>query len=312
MCESNDQPEERSPTITLESHLQAFADPHWLSGPEGSTSIWGTLPHGLYGVTPAGPCESRKPKKPVAQARHRVRKRRQYEAVSTGELEAALNAVPGNSGTYQIPTVRPGSKTAAKRSRGPTKRARILEEKHLERVIAHIETRSRCPESDLVKLLLSHKAGLRAGEIAAFTFGNCTDVEGRLARKIFIGSGISKSKGDREVPMNGRLKEALERLRTSYPHAAHVAFSVGRDGKLRHQNAAAVTNWFSRLYKDVGFIGCSSHTGRRSFATAIARKLGGHQSSLANLQYWMGHKQLSSTQCYLEVSPAAEELVYGL
>ena len=228
--------------MAIKSHLNALTDPHWLNGPEGSTSIWGTLPHGVYGATPAGPCASSKQKTRSAPAKPRTRKRRQYKAVSLGELQAALGGLPGSE-TFQIPTLQPGSKAQAKRIRAPKKRAKTLDARQLERVIDHIEERSRCPESDLVKLLLSHKAGLRAGEIAAFSFSNnCTDVEGRLAKKLFIGSGISKSRNDREIPMNDRLKAALQRLRKRYPRATHAAFSIGRDGQLRRQNAAAVTN----------------------------------------------------------------------
>ena len=92
-----------------------------------------------------------------------------------------------------------------------------------------------------------------------------------------------------------------------------MAFSIGRKRQLRPQNAAAVTHWFAQLYKKVGGLeGCSSHSGRRTFATRFARAMSGSHASLSDLQELLGHRSISSTECYLEISANAEELVRAL
>ncbi|MFM6830806.1 MAG: tyrosine-type recombinase/integrase, partial [Novosphingobium sp.] len=97
-----------------------------------------------------------------------------------------------------------------------------------------------------------------------------------------------------------------------HPSATHAAFSIGRSGVLRPQQASRVANWFFRLYKAAGLSGCSSHSGRRTFATEVARKLPAHQGSLKDLQVALGHARLSSTECYLEPSNQMAQIIRSL
>ncbi|MGX7896033.1 tyrosine-type recombinase/integrase [Tsuneonella sp. HG222] len=298
--------------MDLDFSIIQGADCNWLSGPEGASSDWGSLPHTLYGATPAGPAVRKAIKKVCKRGAGPSRPRR-YEAASLRELRASLDLRSFDPGLCPIPVLRHGSPAAAKRHVRPTKRAEVLEKHQLERVLAHIDQNSRSPEAGRLKLLLAHLAGLRAGEIAELTVNACLDVERRHpAKTIFIGKAISKSLVDREVPMHPWIAEAVVRFRKRHPDATHVAHSIGRAGTLRRQNAAAVTNWFCRLYKDAGFPGCSSHTGRRSFATHFARRMHNTRASIANLQQLMGHRRLSSTECYLEPAADVTELVHGL
>ncbi|WP_236698286.1 hypothetical protein [Piscirickettsia salmonis] len=40
-----------------------------------------------------------------------------------------------------------------------------------------------------------------------------------------------------------------------------------------HFPAQTVVNWFAELYKNLGFEGCSSHSGRRTFVTRAAKNI---------------------------------------
>ncbi|TCJ39100.1 site-specific integrase [Parafrankia sp. BMG5.11] len=275
------------------------------------SSLWSSLPHTLAARPKARTSRQRaKEPRPLFPQANVARL---HLHAATCELEAALRRPTDRSADHLIPTVRPGSKEEARRRRGPTKRAGLIEEKDLGRILDYIEAKSRSPESDRVKVLLSCKAGLRSGEIATMTYHSSFESEGCVAKNLWVGAGSSKSRYSREVPIHGRLKSALQELHKKYPDAPTVAFSIGRNGRLRPQNAAAVTHWFCQLYKRVGGLaGCSSHSGRRTFATHFARGMSGRHVSLADLQKLLGHRSISSTECYLEPSASVEELINAI
>ncbi|MBB5716461.1 integrase/recombinase XerD [Sphingomonas aerophila] len=64
--------------------------------------------------------------------------------------------------------------------------------------------------------------------------------------------------------------------------------------------AGSIVNWFGRLYADLGMAGCSSHSGRRTFITRSARILPKTGGSLRDIQELVGHRDLSTTQRYIE------------
>jgi hypothetical protein len=67
----------------------------------------------------------------------------------------------------------------------------------------------------------------------------------------------------------------LERLaRTTEPVGPVI-----RSYRGSHLKANSVVNWFVALFKDLGYEGCSSHSGRRSFITIAARNI--HRTAAA-------------------------------
>ena len=62
-----------------------------------------------------------------------------------------------------------------------------------------------------------------------------------------------------------------------------------------------IVNLFAGWYRTLGFSGCSSHSGRRTFITGAARKITRVGGSLRGVQMWAGHAALSTTQHYIEV-----------
>lgn len=65
-------------------------------------------------------------------------------------------------------------------------------------------------------------------------------------------------------------------------------------------SARGVVNWFGRLYASAGLDGCSSHSGRRTFITRSARLIAKAGGSLRDIQELVGHRDLSTTQRYIE------------
>jgi integrase/recombinase XerD len=62
----------------------------------------------------------------------------------------------------------------------------------------------------------------------------------------------------------------------------------------------SVVNWFAALFSELGFEGCSSHAGRRTFITAAARNLHRSGCSLRDVQLLAGHRSIETTERYID------------
>jgi len=77
-------------------------------------------------------------------------------------------------------------------------------------------------------------------------------------------------------------------------------------------SAAAVVNLFAGWYRSLGFTGCSSHSGRRTFVTNAARRISTVGGSLRDVQLLAGHSALSTTQRYIDADAMAQRKVVEL
>jgi integrase len=202
-------------------------------------------------------------------------------------------------------------RSVAKALRSEERRARILDEAQIERVLSYVAETSTSPLSAELKILLSFYAGLRAAEIASLSISAMCDADGRIGRVIRITAKNSKSKRARNIPMHPLIHAALQRFRQRHPNIDFVAFT-GRFGNIRRQSAAAVTTWFHRLYRDMRFEGCSSHSGRRTFITNLARCANEFGNSLRDVQQLAGHARLDTTERYIDPSHDVAALVSSL
>jgi integrase len=203
------------------------------------------------------------------------------------------------------------SKDGSTRRHGAKKRARILEADALERVLAYIDRTSRTPEIHRLKVLLSFKAGLRACEINGLKVADVTDAEGRVARFISVPDGISKNGKSRTIPMHPEIAKAIRAFRNRYPGIDRFGITQVNT-RIRAQSVNALTVWFSRLYQLVGLQGCTSHSGRRTFITSLARRANEFHNSLRDVQVLAGHARLDTTETYIEPSENMHELVNSL
>ena len=80
----------------------------------------------------------------------------------------------------------------------------------------------------------------------------------------------------------------------------------------RGMSPQAMVNLFWRWYRHVGFDGCSSHSGRRTFITNTARKISTVGGSLRDVQMLAGHTNLRTTQRYIEANPEAQVRIVEL
>lgn len=192
-------------------------------------------------------------------------------------------------------------------------RAKVINDEQLEYTLAQLAETSSSFESDQLKLLLSVRAGLRAGEIAALTLDAFLDADGRIAKSITVEEKHSKSKRARTIPMHPDIRIAVKQLlrANNGQHHAPIAYSYC-GGRLRRQSPNTLAQWFRRAYRRAGLTGCSSHSGRRTFVTTLARRANQFGHSLRDVQYLAGHANLDTTAAYIDLSPDLTDLIRSL
>jgi integrase len=149
---------------------------------------------------------------------------------------------------------------------------------------------------DRAMILLSVKAGLRACEIARLKWPMVLDARGRVADLLAIHDSIAKKRAGRRIPVHPDLRRALQALLRSSEPSGPVIRSA-RGGDLR---PTSVVNWFAALFGELGFEGCSSHSGRRTFITGAARNVHRTGCSLRDVQLLAGHRSIETTERYID------------
>ena len=193
------------------------------------------------------------------------------------------------------------------------KQAKILSEAQIKATTQYLGT-TRNSLRDTVIFLLSVKSGFRAKEIASLTWQMVTDPEGSIADAIALQNIASKGKnGGRTIPLNKDLKQALQtlkdfaaakRLETGLPFDLAANLITSERGERLSPNSVA--HWFKRLYGNLGFDGCSSHSGRRTVITRWAKNTSRAGGSLKDVMELAGHKNLATTQLYVQGDTAAK------
>ena len=194
---------------------------------------------------------------------------------------------------------------------GIGKQAKILSKAQIEAVLGYL-ARTRHPKRNRVVFLLSVRAGLRAKEIACLTWEMVTDAEGALADAISLTDSASKGRSGRVIPLNKELRAALadwKALVAKSPRPSPYVVSTERSTRT---SSYAVVNMFAGWYSTLGFVGCSSHSGRRSAITAWARRISSVGGSIRDVQVLAGHSALGTTQRYIDCDAGAMKRVVEL
>jgi len=194
------------------------------------------------------------------------------------------------------------------------KQAKILTKKQIDQLIWYVAT-LRYPLRNEVIVMLSVKAGLRAKEIAGLSWSMVTDADGDIGTSIHLTDKASKGRGGRVIPLNMQLRlklaELLEQERQH--HRFDLATSqVIRTERSEKTSPQAIVNMFASWFEDLGLMGCSSHSGRRTFITSAARKISSVGGSLRDVQMLAGHSSLAVTQRYIEGDGEARTKVVEL
>ena len=141
------------------------------------------------------------------------------------------------------------------------KQAKILSDQQEKSLLVFAST-TRNPRRNHLILLLSLKAGLRAGEIAKLTWDMVVGPTGEISHVMELRDSAAKKKSGRLIPIHPSLRTALAAWHKMTPGAGPVIRSE-RGGLM---TPASIVNWFALAYRAVGLEGCSSHSGRRTAA----------------------------------------------
>jgi integrase len=187
------------------------------------------------------------------------------------------------------------------------KQAKILSDDNIRDLLA-FTTLTRSPLRNRVMVLLSVKAGLRAGEIANLTWPMVTDPTGDISTVIALEDKCAKKKSGRVIPLHVDLGDALATLR----NLTGVDGPVIRSERGTPMAPATIVNWFRIAYRAIGLTGCSSHSGRRTFVTRAARLAHKAGGSLRDVQLLAGHRSIQTTQRYIDGDTDAQRRLVAL
>jgi integrase len=147
-----------------------------------------------------------------------------------------------------------------------SKQAKVLSDNDVSDLLAFAR-RSRNPTRNEVIVLLSAKAGLRAGEIAKLTWDMVLDPRGHVGFTLELRDNAAKKGSGRVIPVHADLRRALVAWREISIKPGPIIRSE-RGGPM---TALSIVVWFNRAFRTIGLNGCSSHSGRRTFITRAAR-----------------------------------------
>ena len=181
------------------------------------------------------------------------------------------------------------------------KQAKILSKNQVEAMVQYLGTRRNGLRNQVI-LMLSVKAGLRAKEIAYLKWSMILTAEGLVGDAIHLTDSASKGRSGRIVPLNKNLRRMLKDLCEARIHVGTVSEFVITSERSKRVSAQTIVNMFQGWYRDLGFQGCSSHSGRRTFITNAARKISTVGGSLRDVQDLAGHATLQTTQRYIDSS----------
>jgi integrase len=187
------------------------------------------------------------------------------------------------------------------------KQAKTLSTDHIDDLLFFAE-RSRHPLRNRLIVLLSVRAGLRAAEIAQLTWDMVLDPGGEVGLVLELQDKIAKKRGGRLIPLHGDLRQSLKETRSHCDGHGPIIRSE-RGGAMV---PGSIVIWFDRAYRALGFDGCSSHSGRRTFITRAARMVHKAGGSLRDVQLLAGHRSIQTTQRYIDGDSDAQRRLISL
>jgi len=197
---------------------------------------------------------------------------------------------------------------------GLGKQSKILTDKQVKTMLFHLGT-TRMPIRNQLIFLLSAKSGLRAKEISQLKWSMVVNPDGIIGDTIHLTNSASKGKSGRVIPLNKDVKDLLVKLSEDenkrHDYDVNSSFVI-RTERSKSTSAQSIVNMFSNWYKDLGFVGCSSHSGRRTFITNLSKKIALVGGTLRDVQSLAGHSNLQTTQRYIEVDTDCQKKLINL
>jgi integrase/recombinase XerD len=178
-----------------------------------------------------------------------------------------------------------------------TKQAKTLNERELQRLLDFVKTTKSATRNRAI-ILLTHLAGMRIGEVAAVRVCDVVASDGSVRDEINLSAAQTKGSRSRSVLLNERVQAELAAyIRTVRVRESKQAlFNTQRSAAFTANSLTQVVNG---IYRNAGFDGASSHSGRRGFLTNLAEK----GVSVRVMMALAGHANMATTQRYIDLRP---------
>lgn len=188
---------------------------------------------------------------------------------------------------------------------GLGKQAKTLNKAQIEMISAYLRSKRNGLRNQTI-FLLSVRAGLRAKEIAGLTWEMILTPSGEISDSIHLTNRASKGKSSgRIIPMHDSIRSNLAAL---IDQPSPVGFVI-RSERSKSVAPQMIVNLFRGWYSELGLLGCSSHSGRRTFLTTAAQKASLVGGSLRDVQLLAGHQSLQTTQRYIDCNTEAQSKI---
>lgn len=174
-------------------------------------------------------------------------------------------------------------------------KAKVLTKDEIKRVMRIAETGNNGLR-DKTALALSIYAGARIGEIAALTIGDVRGLDGKAVEVINLSKHQTKGNRSRRVFISDELRKLLNVYLSKISQLDDSKAFIRSTRTGSHFSNVSLSLRFKAIYAQAG-IKTSSHSGRRSFASALGEKGIG----IRTIQHLLGHANIQTTALYVEV-----------
>ena len=198
---------------------------------------------------------------------------------------------------------------------GIGKQSKVLNKSQIEMVSQYLRSKRNGLRNETI-FLLSVKSGLRSKEISQLQWKYVLKSDGdTIDDYINLPNSSSKGKSGRIIPLHKSIRENLQLLLIE--HKKYRSFDLNSSFIVRTErspftSSQSVVNMFQSWYRKLGLLGCSSHSGRRTFITETSKKISLVDGSLRDIQMMVGHSSLQTTQRYIESDSESQMKVVNL
>ena len=198
---------------------------------------------------------------------------------------------------------------------GLGKQSKVLNKSQVEMISNYLRSKRNGLRNQTI-FLLSVKSGLRAKEISQLCWKHVLQSDGEtIDDYINLPNSSSKGKSGRIIPLHKSIRENLQLLLIE--HKKYRSFDLNSSFIVRTErspftSSQSVVNMFQSWYRKLGLLGCSSHSGRRTFITETSKKISLVGGSLRDIQMMVGHSSLQTTQRYIESDSESQMKVVNL
>jgi len=178
----------------------------------------------------------------------------------------------------------------------------ILEETDLKRVIQY-QKGTKHGLRNICLLHFSFYLGLRSKEMASLSIKDVLNPDWTMRDEILLNKTMTKAGKQRTAFLtNPKVRAALNEylnFRKETDEFFEMDSPLFRSQKNLRFTPQTTSIVFRKMYDSVGLKQCSSHSGRRTFATSLLNQ----GINIKNVQTLLGHSSITTTSIYLETNP---------